>query len=84
MVVFGEGGVELLAYFVALQRAGGSEENDFGHDVWDIDYTRCALECWCLIDVAVDFVLDDGDVGAKSGGGESEFDELFVDWIQSI
>lgn len=81
MVELGEAGVKALADFLALERARGSVDGQFGKGGREIDGAVVggeALGRRILGEESVGFGADEFDVGAEGGGGEAELDELQI------
>lgn len=76
MVEVGEGGVEFLADFIALEGARGSEDGEFSNARGNVDGAGVTLECGSAGDVVGYFFGYEGDVGTEGFRGEAEFDEL--------
>ena len=75
----GKAGVELLADFLALERARSCEDCDFGHCRDNVEAALGAFEGGIALVIVLYFVLDEGYVGFKGFGGKAIFDELGVE-----
>ncbi len=76
VVQVGQGLIELVADFLALERVGGSEDSDLRHLGADIDDARLAFEIGAAFEVAGHLIRDDRDVLAEGFGREGNFHEL--------
>jgi hypothetical protein len=78
VVEFGEFGVEGIADLLTLKRVRGSVDGELGHDLGHIESALLSLESLVALDKVLDFLCDDGYVGAESLLGETELDKLFL------
>ena len=76
MVEVGEAGVEAAADFFALEGARSGIDGEFGQGGGDIECAFGAFEVGGALEEVVDFVCDEGNVGAKGFGGQAKFDKL--------
>lgn len=75
----GELGGEFGTNLVTLQSATCREDGDFGHGSTDIDGSGRAFEFTRCLDVLLNFLFDQGDVGFQGFLAKSELDELQQD-----
>jgi hypothetical protein len=76
VVQFGKARVKGVTDFLALERAGGSIDGEFSHDLGDIESALLALKGLVALDEVLGFFGDDGNVGAESVLGKTKLDEL--------
>lgn len=79
MVEIGKGRVELVANLLALQRAAGSVDGQFGKSRRQVH--RATARGKSLVGVVLGEELarlfgDQGDIGLQSRGSQAEFDKL--------
>jgi hypothetical protein len=78
VVEFGKLGVEGVSDFLALERVRGGVDGELSHDLWHVESTLVSLEVFVALDEILDFLCNDGNVGAEGFLCETELDKLFL------